>query len=158
MKKSKKQCKKMSLKTKDRLLTTASVFTVITPLLVTLGINFNEYFIARGAGVQVGFGGALAILLVVLLAKDKLTVFKGVWGYLVVFLLAVFLKPIIDDIVLLTGMALTGKAADSIFIQIPLRRVRGARGRTEQANTSNNSDFIKMIDDRLKQYGGKRNE
>lgn len=157
MKKSKKQRKKMSLKTKDRLLTTASVFTVITPLLVTLGINFNEYFIARGAGVQVGFGGALAILLVVLLAKDKLTVFKGVWGYLVVFLLAVFLKPIIDDIVLLTGMALTGKAADSIFIQIPLRRVRGARGRTEQTE-SNNSDFINMIDERLKQYGGKRNE
>lgn len=157
MTKSKKPRKKMSLKTKDRLLTTASVITVITPLLVTLGINFNEYFIARGAGVQVGFGGALAILLVILLAKDKLTVFKGVWGYLVVFLLAVFLKPIIDDIVLLTGMALTGKAADSIFIQIPLRRVRGARGRTEQAE-SNNSDFIKMIDDRLKQYGGKRNE
>lgn len=156
MTKSKKPHKKMSLKTKDRLLTTASVFTVITPLLVTLGINFNEYFIARGAGVQVGFGGALAILLVVLLAKDKLTVFKGVWGYLVVFLLAVFLKPIIDDIVLLTGMALTGKVADSIFIQIPLRRVRAARGRTEQ--TDNSSDFIKMIDDRLKQYGGKRNE
>lgn len=157
MKKSKKQHKKMSLKTKDRLLTTASIFTVITPLLVTLGINFNEYFIARGAGVQVGFGGALALLLIILLAKDKLTVFKGVWGYLVVFLLAVFLKPIIDDIVLLTGMALAGKAADSIFIQIPLRRVRGARGRTEQAD-SNNSDFIKMIDERLKQYGGKRNE
>lgn len=156
MKKSKKPRKKMSLKTKDSLLTTASVFTVITPLLVTLGINFNEYFIARGAGVQVGFGGALAILLVVLLAKDKLTVFKGVWGYLVVFLLAVFLKPIIDDIVLLTGMALVGKAADSIFIQIPLRRVRVARGRTEQSD--NSSDFIKLIDDRLKQYGGKRNE
>lgn len=157
MRKSKKPRKKMSLKTKDRLLTTASVLTVITPLLVTLGINFNEYFIARGSGVQVGFGGALAILLVILLARDKLTVFKGVWGYLVVFLLAVFLKPIIDDIVLLTGMALTGKVADSIFIQIPLRRVRGARGRTEQAE-SNNSDFIKMIDERLKQYGGKRNE
>lgn len=156
MAKTKKPHKKMSLKTKDRLLTTASVFTVITPLLVTLGINFNEYFIARGAGVQVGFGGALAILLVVLLARDKLTAFKGVWGYLVVFLLAVFLKPIIDDIVLLTGMALTGKAADSIFIQIPLRRVRGARGRTEQ--TDNSNDFIKMIDERLKQYGGKRNE
>lgn len=156
MTKTKKARKKMSLKTKDRLLTTASVLTVITPLLVTLGINFNEYFIARGAGVQVGFGGALAILLVILLAKDKLTMFKGVWGYLVVFLLAVFLKPIIDDIVLLTGMALTGKVADSIFIQIPLRRVRGARGRTEQ--TDNSNDFIKMIDDRLKQYGGKRNE
>lgn len=156
MTKSKKQRKKMSLKTKDRLLTTASVFTVITPLLVTLGINFNEYFIARGAGVQVGFGGALAILLIVLLAKDKLTAFKGVWGYLVVFLLAVFLKPIIDDIVLLTGMALTGKAADSIFIQIPLKRVRAERGRTEQAD--NSYDFIKLIDDRLKQYGGKRNE
>lgn len=156
MAKTKKPHKKMSLKTKDRLLTTASVFTVITPLLVTLGINFNEYFIARGAGVQVGFGGALAILLVILLARDKLTAFKGVWGYLVVFLLAVFLKPIIDDIVLLTGMALTGKAADSIFIQIPLRRVRGARGRTEQSDNSN--DFIKMIDERLKQYGGKRNE
>lgn len=156
MTKSKKQRKKLSLKTKDRLLTTASVFTVITPLLVTLGINFKEYFIARGAGVQVGFGGALAILLVILLARDKLTAFKGVWGYLVVFLLAVFLKPIIDDIVLLTGMALAGKAADSIFIQIPLRRVRGARGRTEQ--TDNSNDFIKMIDERLKQHGGKRNE
>lgn len=155
MTKSKKPRKKMSLKTKDRLLTTASVITVITPLLVTLGINFNEYFIARGAGIQVGFGGALAILLVILLARDKLTAFKGVWGYLVVFLLAVFLKPIIDDIVLLTGMALAGKAADSIFIQIPLRRVRVARGRTE---ADNSSDFIKMIDDRLKQYGGKRNE
>lgn len=156
MTKSKKPRKKMSLKTKDRLLTTASVFTVITPLLVTIGINFKEYFIARGAGVQVGFGGALAILLVILLARDKLTAFKGVWGYLVVFLLAVFLKPIIDDIVLLTGMALAGKAADSIFIQIPLRRVRGARGRTEQ--TDNSNDFIKMIDERLKQHGGKRNE
>lgn len=156
MTKSKKPRKKMSLKTKDRLLTTASVLTVITPLLVTLGINFNEYFVARGAGIQVGFGGALALLLIILLAKDKLTVFKGVWGYLVVFLLAVFLKPIIDDIVLLTGMALAGKAADSIFIQIPLRRVRVARGRTEQSD--NSSDFIKMIDDRLKQYGGKRNE
>lgn len=156
MTKSKKPRKKMSLKTKDRLLTTASVITVITPLLVTLGINFKEYFIARGAGVQVGFGGALAILLVILLARDKLTAFKGVWGYLVVFLLAVFLKPIIDDIVLLTGMALAGKAADSIFIQIPLRRVRGARGRTEQ--TDNSNDFIKMIDERLKQHGGKRNE
>lgn len=40
---------------------------------------------------------------------------------------------------------------------IYLNQDGSARGRTEQTE-SNNSDFIKMIDERLKQYGGKRNE
>lgn len=146
---------KLTLKTKDRLLTAASVLTVITPLLVAVGINFNEYFVRRGAGVQVGFGGALALLLILLLAKDKLSVFKGVWGYLIVFLLAVFLKPIIDDIALLTGMALAGKTADSLFVQPQLKRVRAERNRAMPNDSG--GEFLKLIDERLKEYGGKRN-
>lgn len=131
--------KPMSLKSKDRLLTFSSVIATILPILIAVGINFNDYFIRRSAGFQIGFGGVLALILIILLAKGKSSVLKGVWGYLVVFIIAVCLQPILDDIVLLTGMALAGKGVDSVIIQPQLKRVRKRRESTENADILGNS-------------------
>lgn len=148
----KKEKKPLSLRTKDNLLTATSVLVTITPLLVAVGINFNDYFI-RSTGVQVGFGGMLSLILLIFMTKGNTTWLKGVWGYLIVFIIAVCLQPIIQDIVLLSGMALAGKTADSLFIKPQLNRVRRMRDSTEKADIMSDN-IVKAMNDHIKRLGG----
>lgn len=132
-KKEKKDKKPMSLRAKDNLLSIASVIATITPLAVAVGINFNDYFV-HTAGLQVGFGGMMSLCLLVVMVKGKSSALKGVWGYLIVFIITACLQPILDDIVLLTGMALAGKATDTIIVQPQLKKVRKVRESTQTAD------------------------
>ena len=140
---SKKSKKPMSLRAKDNLLSLTSILATITPLAVAVGINFNNYFV-HSAGLQVGFGGMLSLCLLVVMVKGKSSVLKGVWGYLIVFIIATCLKPILDDIVLLTGMALAGKATDSVIVQPQLKKVRRQRANTETADVTRDALMLAM--------------
>ena len=140
---SKKSKKPMSLRAKDNLLSLTSIIATITPLAVAVGINFNDYFV-HSAGLQVGFGGMLSLCLLVVMVKGKSSVLKGVWGYLIVFIIATCLKPILDDIVLLTGMALAGKATDSVIVQPQLKKVRRQRANTETADVTRDALMLAM--------------
>ena len=133
----------MSLRAKDNLLSLTSIIATITPLAVAVGINFNDYFV-HSAGLQVGFGGMLSLCLLVVMVKGKSSVLKGVWGYLIVFIIATCLKPILDDIVLLTGMALAGKATDSVIVQPQLKKVRRQRANTETADVTRDALMLAM--------------
>ena len=140
---SKKSKKPMSLRAKDNLLSLTSIIATITPLAVAVGINFNDYFV-HSAGLQVGFGGMLSLCLLVVMVKGKSSMLKGVWGYLIVFIIATCLKPILDDIVLLTGMALAGKATDSVIVQPQLKKVRRQRANTETADVTRDALMLAM--------------
>ena len=142
-KKEKKDKKPMSLRAKDNLLSLASIIAMITPLAVAVGINFNDYFV-HSAGIQVGFGGMLSLCLVVLMVKGKSNVLKGVWGYLIVFIIAVCLQPILNDIVLLTGMALSGKVVDTVIMQPQLNKVRRLRANTDTADVTRDALMLAM--------------
>ena len=133
----------MSLRAKDNLLSLTSILATITPLAVAVGINFNNYFV-HSAGLQVGFGGMLSLCLLVVMVKGKSSMLKGVWGYLIVFIIATCLKPILDDIVLLTGMALAGKATDSVIVQPQLKKVRRQRANTETADVTRDALMLAM--------------
>ena len=140
---SKKSKKPMSLRSKDNLLSLTSIISTITPLAVAVGINFNDYFV-HSAGLQVGFGGMLSLCLLVVMVKGKSSILKGVWGYLIVFIIATCLKPILDDIVLLTGMALSGKVVDSMLVQPQLKKVRKLRANTETADVTRDALMLAM--------------
>ena len=140
---SKKSKKPMSLRSKDNLLSLTSIISTITPLAVAVGINFNDYFV-HSAGLQVGFGGMLSLCLLVVMVKGKSSMLKGVWGYLIVFIIATCLKPILDDIVLLTGMALSGKVVDSMLVQPQLKKVRKLRANTETADVTRDALMLAM--------------
>lgn len=111
-----KNKKKMRTKTKVRLLKTTSFISLIAPISGVMIYNFNEYF-TRVNSVRLSFGGMLGMFLILLQIKGETQILKGIWGYLMVFLLAVFLKPIINDIILLTGSLLSGKFINVLFIE-----------------------------------------
>lgn len=112
----KKNKKKMRTKTKIWLLKATSFISLIAPISGVMIYNFDEYF-TRVNSVRLSFGGMLGMFLILLQVKGETQILKGIWGYLMVFLLAVFLKPIINDIILLTGALLSGKFVNVLFIE-----------------------------------------
>lgn len=149
--------KKISIRAKTNLYTMGSIISLILPVLVAVGINFEEYFIRRSGGLKVGFGGMLALILVILLAKGKSEALRGVWGYLIAFILAVCLQPILDDIILLTGMALAGKAIDSFTFAPKLKRLKAMQANEQQADVLGNS-LRAVFAEQIKLLGGRDNE
>lgn len=136
----KKEKKPLKPKTKLALCQAGSITSMVTPLAVVMGINFNEYFsIGTYTSVRLSFGAVLGLILALLMVKGKTEFLKGLWGYLVVFLLAFFLKPIIDDILLITGMALLGKTVDAVFFERLIKKFRAECDMTQSAQINANA-------------------
>lgn len=112
-----KQKTKLNLKLKS--LQAGGVVSVFAPLAIGVGINWQDYFSTKEAGISLTMGGALAVVIVVLnmIGKGKALFGSGFVVTGIVFALCVLLEPIILNLKFLTGMMLLGEGVNTALFK-----------------------------------------
>lgn len=112
------------LKVRLAFLYIGSFLISIAPLVVVLALNWGDYTKTPGDTVKLCFGGILALFLIFLKVIGKLKMPRRIVLFGVVFLLVYLLKAVLDDILLLTGMALAGEVIDLLCFQRPIKTTK----------------------------------
>lgn len=127
---------KKSLKKHRLWLHLISYVVLVGPVLGVLIANHARYFTTVAESVKVGTGALVGLVMVALLISGKLRVPSGLVVLLFVFSMSWLLGNLLEDLMLLSGCALVGKALDWIFIAPHLRRLQKRIDQTEQADVT----------------------
>lgn len=137
--------KKMNLKVRLIFLQIGSFIVSITPLIVVLGINWGDYTETPADTVKLCFGGIVVAVLLFMKVIGKLRMPHRIVFFGILFVMAYLLQAILQDILLLSGMALAGEALDCIFFQRAIRITREniLVNKTADATTERVEEVIK---------------
>lgn len=116
--------KARKLKVRLVLLQILSFIVCVAPIGVAVFLNRNEWFGTPQESVKIGIGAIIAIVLVCLKVLGKLKMPRRIVIYGIVFAMTFLLKSILDDLMLLSGMAFLGEFLDLIFLQTAIRRLK----------------------------------
>ena len=114
----------MKRRTKLRLLEISRVIVILTPLLVVVILNRNDYFYSPTSTVSMTLGGCVAIVLALLLSFDKIHIRSRLVLIGLLFGLVWALEPLIIDLKLLLGAAFGGEIINTIFFEGRIKRMR----------------------------------
>lgn len=101
-----------------------SFLVSIAPLLAVLITRWNVYTKTPGDTVKLCIGGVICLFFIFLKVIGKLKMPNRIVLFGVVFALVYLLKAILDDLLLLSGMALAGELLDMLFFQMAIRRTK----------------------------------
>lgn len=101
-----------------------SFLASIAPLLTVLIARWNVYTKSPGDTVKLCIGGVICLFFIFLKVIGKLKMPRRIVLFGVVFALVYLLKSILDDLLLLSGMALAGELLDMLFFQMAIRRTK----------------------------------
>ena len=140
-----KSKKQPNLKTRLVFLYIGSFIVSIAPLLVVLILRWDNYTKTPGDTVKLCFGGAICLFFVFLKVIGKLKMQRRIVLFGVVFIMAYLLKALMDDLILLSGMALTGELIDLLCFQhfIKVTKENILIGKTADATTSKVEEVVK---------------
>ena len=99
-----------------------SFIASVTPLVVTFVLNREEYIKTPAEAMKLCTGGAIAVFFVFLKAIGKLKMPRGIVLYSVILGMAYLLDAVLDDLMLLSGMALIGELIDVVVFRPLIRR------------------------------------
>lgn len=125
----------MKSKTKLRLMQTGGIATTFAPIAIAVGINHEAYFATQEAGISLGLGGAMAVMLVVLSALGKAgkLLDTGMKITACIFVFALLLEPIILNLKFLSGMLLLGELGNEMIFRPSVVRMKKQIDREETA-------------------------
>ena len=146
--------KKSKLRLRLAVLYIVELAVLVGPLLAVLILNRARYFTTVADTVKVSIGGALCLIFLGLMVSGKLHVSGGLFGVGAVFVLSWLLDAILQDLFLLSGMALAGKVLDAIFFMPRARHLREQIriGKTADAAAS---ETVKQMEGVLQKYIGR---
>ena len=107
-----------------RLLQIVSFFVSSAPLMVTVIYHRKEWFSTPEESVKIGIGAIIAFGFILMKALGYLKIPPRIVTYGLIFAMSYLLKSILDNLILLSGMALLGEMIDLIFFQTAIRRTR----------------------------------
>lgn len=122
-----------------------SFVACIFPLIACFAANWSKYTEAPGESIRLCIGGSIAAFLLLLKVVGRLRMPRRVVAYGVVFVLAYLLQAILDDLVLLSGMALVGELLDLVCFQRAIRRTKEKLiiGKTAEVTATQVEEVIK---------------
>ena len=137
--------KKKNLRGRLILLQICSFFISIAPLFAVLIMNWGTYTKTPGDTVKLCCGGVAVLFFIFLKVIGKLKMPPRIVLFGIVFLMSYLLQEIMDDLILLSGMALAGEALDFIFFQraIKITKENILVGKTADATTQQVEEVIK---------------
>lgn len=103
----------MTYKSKYLISKSIGVVGMIAPIATIMVVNREEYF-TTNSSIDLSFGCIVGLVSIVLLLSGKSAFLKGLTGWAVFFLLTWFLRSILNDLVLISGMALSGATSYEI--------------------------------------------
>lgn len=113
--------KKPNHKLRLVLLYVFSFLVSILPLLVCLVVKWNDYTTTPGDTVKLCAGGIIVLIFVFLKVVGKLRMPRRIVLFGIVFILVYLLQSLLNDLLLLSGLALVGEFVDYIFFQRMIR-------------------------------------
>ena len=142
MEKTKKQ---PNLKLRLVFLYIGSFIVSIAPLLVILIIRWDNYTKTPGDTVKLCVGGVLCLFFVFLKVIGKLQMQRRIVLFGIVFVMAYLLQALMNDLILLSGMALAGEVLDMLFFQYFIKKTKEKIliEKTADATTSKVEEVLK---------------
>lgn len=101
-----------------------SFIVCVAPLVIVVIINRNDWFGTPQESVKIGIGAVIGIVLICLKVLGKIKIPKKIVIYGLVFAMTYLLGPILEDLLLLSGMAFLGELLDLIFFQRKIRKTK----------------------------------
>lgn len=125
------------MKSRLVLLQIGSFFVSIAPLVIVLIINWGKYTKTPGETVKLCIGGIMVAFFIFLKVIGKLKMPRRIVLFGVVFIMAYLLQAIMDDMLLLSGMALLGEFIDMVCFQGFIKKLKEniLVGKTANATT-----------------------
>lgn len=137
------------MKSRLVLLQIGSFIVSIAPLVIVLIINWGKYTKTPGETVKLCIGGIMVAFFIFLKVIGKLKMPRRIVLFGVVFIMAYLLQAIMDDMILLSGMALLGEFIDMVCFQGFIKKLKEniLIGKTANATTDQVEKVIqKYID------------
>lgn len=131
-----------------------SFIVSVTPLLIAVSCNIGHYCTTTSDTIRISIGGFVVLLILFLKSIGKLkmperrVVTYGIW-----FGICFLLNSVIQDCILLVGMAWLGEALDYFFFQFAIRKLR----KEIEVDAISNATTDKVEDVIKKYLGGKDN-
>lgn len=125
------------MKSRLVLLQIGSFIVSIAPLVIVLIINWGKYTKTPGETVKLCIGGIMVAFFIFLKVIGKLKMPRRIVLFGVVFIMAYLLQAIMDDMILLSGMALLGEFIDMVCFQGFIKKLKEniLVGKTANATT-----------------------
>lgn len=122
-----------------------SFIVSVAPLLVILILRWNNYTKTPGDTVKLCFGGVICLFFVFLKVIGKLKMPRRIVLFGIVFLMAYLLKALMDDLILLSGMALAGEVLDLVCFQhfVKVTKENILIGKTADATSAKVEEVVK---------------
>ena len=136
------------MKNRLRILTILSFFTSILPIALVIGFNWNVYVQTTSDAVKLTCGGIIALFFVFMKVIGKLRIPNKFVLLGSVFLMSYLLQSIIQDLTILSGMALLGEVLDCLLFQTPIKKLREAI-MIEKTADATSSKIESIIDKKL---------
>lgn len=114
----------------------------IGPIAVFVFFNIDNYITSVEDAIKLSAGGVIAVILVLLKVLGKLKIPSRVSVLACIFLLSYLLNPILEDLAILSFLALLGEGLDTVF-SILIKREKGHREKEKIAKAT--SDAIEKI-------------
>ena len=137
------------LRTKLIFLQIGSFLVSVAPLLVVIILKWNSYTSEPSDSIKLGVGCMIGLVFVLLKAVGKLKMPSRIVSFGIVFIMSYLLKAILDDLILLSGMALAGEVLDMIIFQPFIKKIKEKIQIGKQANAT-----TAQMEEVLKQYLG----
>lgn len=137
--------KKPNYKARLLFLYIGSFLASIAPLAVCLVLNWGRYTKTPGDTVKLSCGGIILAILVFLKVVGKLKMPRRIVLFGIAFIMAYLLQAVLEDLILLTGMALLGEFIDYMLFQraIKITKENMFVGKTAEVTTAQVEEVIK---------------
>ena len=137
--------KKTNLKVRLVILSIASFIVSVAPLIVCLFLNRSDYVKTPGDGIKLTLGGIILAIFVFLKVIGKLKMPRRIVAFGIVFVMAYLLQAVLQDLLLLSGMALMGEFIDYAIFQRVIKKTREDLlvDKTADATTAKVEEVIK---------------
>lgn len=136
------------MKNKLVILTLLSFIVSVLPLACVIGFNWNVYVQTTSDAVKLTCGGVIALFLIFMRVIGKLRIPNKFVLLGSVFLMSYLLQAIIQDLTILSGMALLGEVLDCLLFQTPIKKLREAI-LIEKTADATSSKIESIIDKKL---------
>ena len=116
--------KKPNYKARLVFLYIGSFLVSIAPLVICFALNWSDYTKTPGDTVKLSLGGIILAILIFMKVIGKLKMPRRIVSFGIAFVMSYFLQAVIQDLLLLTGMALIGEFVDLMLFQGAIKKTK----------------------------------
>lgn len=114
------QKKRRKFLTEKIIMTICKWVLLLAPITAYVIYRRNVYFTTKD-GLSVSFGAILALVVTILVVKGQAKLFKGIWKYVIAFILCVLLQVVLIDAMFISACILIGYFL-SMWFNAPIDR------------------------------------